>query len=69
MYLEKIHSHTFCRNTIEIGIHVQCMKGKWYKKKTALKCTIHVYSIPVILFSILGDASVIEHEGSVLHLC
>lgn len=67
MYLEKIHSHTFCRNTIEIG-----MKGKWYKngiKKTALKCTIHVYSIPVILFSILGDASVIEHEGSVLHLC
>lgn len=66
MYLEKIHSHTFCRNTIEIGVH----EGKMvFKKKTALKCTIHVYSIPVILFSILGDASVIEHEGSVLHLC
>lgn len=67
MYLEKIHSHTFCRNTIEIGIHVCRENG--IKKKTVLKCTIHVYSIPVILFSILGDASVIEHEGSVLHLC
>lgn len=66
MYLEKIHSHTFVEIQLKLAYTYE---GKMVLKKTALKCTIHVYSIPVILFSILGDASVIEHEGSVLHLC